>query len=256
MTTLSVNVNKIATLRNARGGSDPNLLRFVDLILACGIKSITAHPRGDERHIKGSDIRDLHAYISAHNHSKDKADNVEMNWEGDIRHGFLDLVKEYPPHQCTLVPVSFAELTSHRGYDMAASEYLIAPIISYLRSQSIRVSVFVESGDLASVETAAKLGCHRVEIYTEPYARSFLQGDYTAELEKIKQTVQRAISCGIEVNAGHDLTYTNIPPLLEAVACDIKELSVGHHLMCYALEVGIVAATQCYQKAVAGVNER
>lgn len=254
---LSVNVNKIATLRNARGGQAPDLMHFVSKIVGAGGQAITAHPRTDRRHITPSDIAAIHQWITQHNKSAINAaeTTIEMNWEGDLREEFLELVESYPPSQCTLVPVSFGELTSHRGFKVKSCEYLLTAIIAHLKSLGVRSSVFVEAGDFDSIERLAKIGCDRIEIYTEPYARSFTSSsgsiaslNYEKELKTIISTACFSHDLGLGVNAGHDLTHQNIPPLVARVP-HLAEISVGHHLISYALEVGIEAAMAHYLAA-------
>lgn len=246
---LSVNVNKIATLRNARGGTVPDLLDGVKQIIAAGAQSITAHPRADRRHITPQDIQDIHTHVTAHNREldQDSQQHVELNWEGDLREEFLDLVAAYPPTQCTLVPVSYGELTSHRGYPVHQSAYLLRPVLAHLRSLGVRSSVFVDVGDHASIKQLAAMGCDRIEIYTEPYAEAFKQGQGPAQaaLAQIAAAAELAITLGMKVNAGHDLNHHNIPGLVKRVP-ELAELSIGHHLIAYALEVGLAAAVRHY----------
>ena len=239
MARLSVNVNKIATLRNARGGTEPDLMYFTKKIVHQGVGGVTAHPRADQRHITSDDIATLHKNL------KPRSGDLELNWEGDLRESFLHLVAAYPPHQCTLVPVSFGEKTSHRGYNVQASAYLLEAVVARFKQLGVRMSVFVECGDDQSLEKAAEVGFDRIEIYTAPYAEAFLRDSYKQELEAIKKTARKAVSLGLGVNAGHDLDLSNIPPLLQEVP-EILELSVGHHLISYSLEVGIEKATQSY----------
>lgn len=243
MANLSVNINKIATLRNARGGEEPDLISFAEKILSCGVAGLTAHPRADQRHITSGDIAALHQKFSRH------PLQPELNWEGDVREDFLHLTDAHPPHQCTLVPVSFGERTSHRGYDVSSSAYLLEAVVQHLKDKGVRVSVFVECGDMKSLEKASEIGFHRIEIYTAPYAHAFSSGSYATQLTALKNTARRAVELGLGVNAGHDLNFLNIPPLLQA-APEIQELSVGHHLISYALEVGIEAATQRYLESM------
>ena len=249
---LSVNVNKIATLRNARGGEVPHLTHCVETLIAAGAQSITAHPRADRRHITPHDIHDLYVYIHAKNTelSQRGLPLIETNWEGDLREEFLALVSQYPPSQCTLVPVSYGELTSHRGYDVKTNEYLLRPTLSHLKSLGIRTSVFVGVLDHDSITRLAQMDCDRIEIYTQPYAVAFTQGAHqlTSALANIAATTQTALDCKLQVNAGHDLNLANIPPLLQAVP-QLSELSVGHHLIAHALQVGLTTAVQDYLAA-------
>lgn len=243
---LSVNVNKVCTLRNARGGSQPNLIRFTEMILDAGVRSITAHPRSDRRHITPQDIEDLYKYVAEKNRGiTDSSQHIETNWEGDLREEFLQLTEAYPPSQCTLVPVSYGELTSHRGYKVKPNGYLLQAVISHFQALGVRMSVFVEADDEESVYALAEMGCDRIEIYTEPYAQAFERGEAQSVCHRIRRCAQLAVSLGMGVNAGHDLDRLNIPFLLQAVP-SIDEISVGHHLMAYALEVGITSAITTY----------
>ena len=166
MAKLSVNVNKIATLRNSRGGNEPDLMRFVQRIVALGAEGITVHPRADRRHITPEDARAVAREVRT----------VETNFEGDIREEFLDLVLECRPTQCTLVPVKPGEITSNHGWEVRRWSFLLGPVIARLKDEGIRVSLFVEAGDLESVRATAALGGDRIEIYTEPYAEAFHRG--------------------------------------------------------------------------------
>lgn len=232
MVNLSVNVNKIALLRNSRGGNAPDVIDFARRIVSYGARGITIHPRADQRHITPEDARAVKAEITT----------VETNFEGDIREEFLDLVLTLRPTQCTLVPVTPGEITSHRGWDVARWGFLLAPVIARLKSVGIRTSLFVEP-DPAVVPHAAAVGTDRIEIYTAPYAEAFDRGDYRAELGRIVETARAAEEAGIGINAGHDLTLKNLPPLVESVP-QLLEVSIGHHLTVRALEVGMERAVR------------
>ena len=238
MAKLSVNVNKIATLRNSRGGREPDLMAFVRRIVGFGAEGITVHPRADRRHITPEDARAVAREVTA----------VETNFEGDVREEFLDLVLECRPTQCTLVPVKPGEVTSNHGWDVPRWAYLLAPVAARLKREGVRISLFVEAGDLDSVRAAADLGADRVEIYTEPYADGFLRGDPDPELAKVVASAEVAGACGIQVNAGHDLTHLNLPLLVRRVP-NLAEVSIGHHLICHALSVGMDRAVGEYLKA-------
>ena len=241
MPTLSVNVNKIATLRNARGGNVPNLLSAVDKIISCGVKSITCHPRSDQRHITLDDVKILHQKLS-------KLDNVKFNIEGDLREDFIQLVVNYPSDMCTLVPVSYGELTSHRGYKVKQLDYLFTPIIAKLHRNNTQVSIFIESDDHQSLKHCNNIGADCVEIYTKDYSTAFLANNYQHQLNKIVKLANHAKELGLKVNAGHDLTYKNIPALVNAVPF-LNEISVGHHLICDGLEYGLANAIDKYLQA-------
>lgn len=237
---LSVNVNKLALLRNSRGGNAPDVLAFARKIVSYGAHGITVHPRADRRHITPDDARAVQQHITT----------VETNFEGDIREEFLDLVFALRPTQCTLVPVTPGEITSNRGWDMDRWGFLLEPVVRKLRELGVRSSLFIEA-DPRVIAPIAAIGADRVEIYTGPYAHAFDQGDYRAELDRVVATVQAAEAAGVGVNAGHDLTVANLGPLVKE-APQILEVSIGHHLTVHALEVGMEQAVKDYLKAVAG----
>jgi pyridoxine 5-phosphate synthase len=241
MAKLSVNVNKIATLRNARGGKEPDLMEFVRHIVAFGAEGITVHPRADRRHITPEDARAVAREVTT----------VETNFEGDVREEFLDLVLECRPTQCTLVPVKPGEITSNHGWDVRHWNFLLAPVVARLRDEKVRVSLFVEAGDLESVRAAAAVGAHRIEIYTEPYAAAFMRGDPEPELAKVAASAEAAERCGLQVNAGHDLTHLNLPMLVRRLS-NLAEVSIGHHLVSHALLHGMERAVGDYLRAARG----
>jgi pyridoxine 5-phosphate synthase len=241
MAKLSVNVNKIATLRNARGGGAPDLMGFVGHIIAFGAQGITVHPRADRRHITPDDARAVVRGVKT----------VETNFEGDVREEFLDLVLECRPTQCTLVPVQPGEVTSNHGWAVAQWAFLLAPVVARIKEEGIRVSLFVEPGDTASVRAAAAIGADRIEIYTEPYAAAFLRGEPGAELDRVLRSARAADQCGLQVNAGHDLTHLNLPLLVRQVP-NLAEVSIGHHLISHALLVGMERAVGDYLTAARG----
>lgn len=240
MVRLSVNVNKIALLRNSRGGEGPNVLEHAKAIVEFGADGITVHPRADRRHITPDDAAAIAAHITT----------VETNFEGDIREEFLDLCLRLRPTQATLVPVSFGELTSHRGWDARHWGFLLQPVIARLKEEGIRVSLFV-AGDAEQIPRIAEIGADRIELYTAPYADAFHRGDYAAELDKLVATAEAASRYGLGVNAGHDLKLANLPVLAKAIP-QLKEVSIGHYLVAYALEVGMERAVRDYRKAARG----
>lgn len=235
MTKLSVNINKIALLRNSRGGTAPNVLEFGHLALQAGADGITVHPRADERHITRADAFDV---------AKTFRSLTEVNFEGDLREDFLELVSTCRPQQCTLVPVSPGERTSHRGWDFDRFGFVLGPVIAHLKSLGIRVSVFADPAP-GQARKAAALGADRIEIYTEPYARSQEKGD-SLGLRAVAELAREASACGIGVNAGHDLTLSNLGPLLDA-APSILEVSIGHHLISQSLQSGFVPTVQAFK---------
>lgn len=234
---LSVNVNKIATLRNSRGGSVPDLVEAVRVILDAGATGITVHPRPDQRHIRLSDVRDLTALLAP------LRDRVEFNIEGDPRPELMDLVCEVRPHQCTLVPVRPGELTSEAGWDPERAQEDLVPVVSRLRDASIRVSLFVDP-EPGAIRWAAELGVDRVELYTEPYARAFARADGEASFGHYSRAAELAHSLGLGVNAGHDLDLQNLP--LFRTLPHLDEVSIGHALVCHALHVGLSGAVRAY----------
>jgi pyridoxine 5-phosphate synthase len=241
MAKLSVNVNKIATLRNSRGGREPDLMTWVRHIVGFGAEGITVHPRADRRHITPEDARAVAREVTG----------VETNFEGDVREEFLDLVLECRPTQCTLVPVQPGEVTSNHGWEVPHWSFLLSPVVARLHAEGVRVSLFVEAGDVASVEAAADLGADRIEIYTEPYADAFLRGDPEPELARVAASAEAAARRGVGVNAGHDLTHLNLPLLVRRVP-NLDEVSIGHHLLCHALACGMERAVGDYLRAARG----
>lgn len=244
MITLSVNLNKIATLRNSRGGDTPDLLQSLTAVLAAGAKGITVHPRADERHITTADVRTLASALEP------KRADVEYNIEGDPRPQLMDLVCEVKPHQCTLVPVRPGELTSEAGWDPAASAEL-RPVIERLRAAAIRVSLFVDPNEDA-IRWAHEIGADRVELYTEPFARAFEQGVTTAaaSMSSYSAAATLAHELGMGVNAGHDLDLDNLP--LFRTLPHLAEVSIGHALISRALFVGLDQVVREYLRALEG----
>lgn len=239
---LSVNVNKVATLRNSRGGDVPNLISACDVIVAAGSRGITVHPRADERHIKAQDVRDLADWL-APRHSE-----VEFNIEGDPRPDLMDVVCAVRPHQCTLVPVRPGEVTSEAGWDPSSSGELTA-VVARLQSHGIRVSVFIDAKE-ESVKFAAQTGADRVELYTEPYAREFALGQGQAAFDRFAKASKLAHELGLGVNAGHDLDLDNLP-LFRGLP-HLAEVSIGHALISHALYVGLDRAVRDYLACLAG----
>lgn len=237
---LSVNVNKVATLRNSRGGDVPNLLQAVDTIVRAGAKGITVHPRADERHIRAQDVRDLAAWLEPFR------DTVEFNIEGDPRPDLMDLVCQVRPHQCTLVPVRPGEITSEAGWDPTAAGEL-SSIIQRLHSHDVRVSLFIDAKEDA-VHWASTTGADRVELYTEPFAREFAAGQGEASFARFSASSELAHSLGLGVNAGHDLDLENLE-LFKKLPY-LAEASIGHALISHALYVGLTQAVKDYLHAL------
>ncbi len=241
MVRLSVNVNKVATLRNSRGGHVPSLVEAVQVVLDAGARGVTVHPRADQRHITPGDVRDLAALLAP------RRDTVEYNIEGDPRPDLLALVHEVRPHQCTLVPVKAGEITSEAGWPAGTPRAALAGVIAELQRAGVRVSLFVDP-DVAAVAWAADLGADRIEIYTEPFARAFERGTGAAGFAACAAAAERAHALGLGVNAGHDLDLSNLP--LFRTLPHLAEVSIGHALISHALFVGLAAAVRDYLEAV------
>ncbi|HUU34992.1 MAG TPA: pyridoxine 5'-phosphate synthase [Vicinamibacterales bacterium] len=243
MVRLSVNVNKVATLRNSRGGHEPSVLDAVRVVLDAGARGVTVHPRADERHITPRDVREIAALLAP------KRDMFEYNIEGDPRPDLLTLVHEIAPHQCTLVPVRPGEITSQAGWSADTPRAELAGVIADLRAAGVRVSLFVDP-DRDAIALARDLGAHRVELYTEPFARAFEQGAGPAadSFAHYADAARTAHACGLGVNAGHDLDLANL--VLFRSLPHLEEVSIGHALVSRALFVGLKAAVLDYLTAV------
>lgn len=255
MTRLSVNVNKIAVLRNSRGGSDPQLGRAAAACIAAGAHGITVHPRPDQRHVRPQDVHELYTLIAAYPSSQDVEFNIEGNASAPPRGsypGLLALVAETDAAQCTLVPDSDAQITSDHGFDLRADGARLRPLIAALRQTGARVSLFVDAG-LHDIERAADLGAQRIELYTGPYADAFARNDYQRELELCVQTAVRAKAVGLGVNAGHDLSQANLGALHEAIPY-LAEVSIGHALIGEALYAGLEVTVKRYLQILAAVE--
>ena len=243
MVALSVNVNKIATVRNSRGGAIPSVLEAVQVCIDAGAPGITVHPRADARHITAGDVREIAALLAA-------TSAVEYNIEGDPRPDLLALVHEVKPTQCTLVPVLPGEITSQAGWRPDAAGGL-PRVVGELRAAGVRVSLFVDPDDDA-VRWAADAGADRVELYTEPFARAFEQGDAAARASfaRYERAAALAHALGVGVNAGHDLDLDNL--VLFRTLPSLDEVSIGHALVSRALFVGLGASVRDYLAVLAG----
>jgi pyridoxine 5-phosphate synthase len=238
---LSVNVNKVATLRNSRGGNVPDLSHAVDVILGAGATGITVHPRADERHVRLADLRELAEKLAPLRQS------VELNVEGDPRADLMDLVLELRPHQCTLVPVRPGEVTSEAGWNPEDGQHL-SSVVKRLVGAGIRVSIFVDP-KLEVIRWAGGLGAQRVELYTEPFARAFAGGQGQASFARYAAAAELAHSLGLGVNAGHDLDLDNLP--LFQTLPHLDEVSIGHALISRALFVGLAPVVREYLDCLA-----
>ena len=232
MTKLSVNINKVATLRNARGGNVPDLLRVTVDCQRFGANGITVHPRPDERHIRYEDVRNIKPLII-----------TEFNIEGNPDTKFIDLVLETCPNQVTLVPDTHDQLTSDSGWDTKKNLAFLKNIISLFKKQGIRTSIFVDT-DLTNICYAAETETNRIELYTEPYAAQFAVNNKKA-IEPFIAAAQKATELGLGLNAGHDLNLTNLNFLCKNIP-NLLEVSIGHALISDALYFGIENTIQLY----------
>ena len=237
MIRLSVNVNKIALLRNSRGGSLPSVVQAARTCIAAGCHGITVHPRPDARHITTQDVLDLAAMLS-----------VEFNIEGYPSPAFLDLVDRVRPTQATLVPDPPDVLTSNAGWNLGLSAEWLRDVLARLRAAHIRSSLFL-APEPQQIERARELGANRIELYTGPYAHAFGTADGTAILRAHSEAARLARQIGLGVNAGHDLDLKNIPPYVKAVK-GLQETSIGHALINDALYLGLTRSVKAYLKAL------
>ena len=232
MTILSVNINKIATLRNARGEDYPNLLNTAIDIIKFGAQGITIHPRPDERHIRYQDAMDLKRNISC-----------ELNIEGNPIKRFIDLVNEVKPAQVTLVPDSVNAITSNSGWDTVTNYSFLKDIVDNFRSNSIRVSIFINP-DTKMLEGAKKINADRIELFTGPYAKEFSNNRHKA-IEQYVKCSEVANNIGIEINAGHDLNQNNLKFFSDSIN-NLKEVSIGHALVTESLYNGLKPTIKSY----------
>jgi pyridoxine 5-phosphate synthase len=242
MVRLSVNVNKVATLRNSRGGSLPSVGDAVRVCVAAGAPGITVHPRADARHITVFDVHAIASFLGP------RRREVEFNIEGDPRPDLLDMVREVRPHQCTLVPVRPGEVTSQAGWppDTPAGE--LGAVVEDLQRRGIRVSLFIDP-EPAAVKWAASLGAERIELYTEPFAHAFKEGEDAADrsFRRYVEAANLAHALGLGINAGHDLDLKNL--VLFRMLPHLDEVSIGHALISHALYVGLDQAVRDYLRA-------
>jgi len=238
MTRLSVNINKIATLRNSRGGNNPNLIKVAKDCEAFGAEGITVHPRPDERHIRYQDVYDLKQNIS-----------TEFNIEGNPKEEkFVALVLANKPAQVTLVPDALNQLTSDHGWDTIKEQVYLKEIIATFKKVGIRVSIFVDPIE-AMVEAAATTGTDRIELYTESYAKQFEEGKKEIAIQPYIKAATLAKELGLGINAGHDLDRHNLPYLVQQIPF-IDEVSIGHALISDALYFGLENTIQLYKRAL------
>lgn len=248
MVALSVNVNKIALLRNSRSGNFPDLLQHATQCIEYGADGVTVHPRPDQRHIRASDIPALKKLLR-------NFPNIEFNIEGNpfaapqgSYPGFMALVEESRPGQCTLVPDSDAQLTSDHGFDLKRDGERLKPVIAQLKEWNCRVSLFMDP-DCEQITLAKSIGADRIELYTGPYAETCIHGDeknITAQLQLHTMACAHANAIGLGVNAGHDLNLDNLPALLKALPA-LAEVSIGHALIVDALQYGLPKTVANYK---------
>ncbi len=236
MTKLSVNINKIATLRNARGGNVPNVLQFAKDCQTFGAEGITVHPRPDERHIRYSDVFELRPHIT-----------TEFNIEGYPSDNFVKLVKTVLPTQVTLVPDAPDAITSNAGWDCIKNFNFLQELVDDFHEKDIRVSIFVGT-EIDNILAAAKTGTDRVELYTEPYASNYKKSKEIA-IEPFVKAAQKAHECGLGVNAGHDLSLENLAYIHQQIPF-LKEVSIGHALIADTLYLGLEKTIKEYKNAL------
>ncbi|MEJ2804309.1 pyridoxine 5'-phosphate synthase [Comamonadaceae bacterium PP-2] len=241
-TALSVNVNKVALLRNTRNLGIPSVTRAAQLCLQAGAQGITVHPRPDARHIRGDDVHALHALLR-----KDWP-RAEFNIEGNPFHNLMDFVRELRPHQATFVPDGEGQFTSDHGWPLPQDLDRLRPLIQECHDLGVRVSLFMDA-DAPAMAHARDAGADRVELYTEPYAAAWGTPDQGLQLTRFAEAASAAARVGLGVNAGHDLNLDNLAGLVRDLPA-LAEVSIGHALIADALEQGYVAAVQAYLAAI------
>lgn len=250
MTKLSVNVNKVAVLRNSRGGSEPCVVKAAETAIAAGAHGITVHPRPDLRHIRPDDVFALASLV---------AGRCEYNLEGNPfaparagYPGFMALVQAVRPTQATLVPDGDGQITSDHGFNLRRDGDRLRPYIQQLRDWGVRVSLFMDA-DAGDIDQAATLGADRIELYTGPYAHAFLAGSADDAVSLCRQAAERAQAAGLQVNAGHDLSLANLGRFLQGVP-GVAEVSIGHALFSEALYQGLDRTVRAYLAVIAATR--
>jgi pyridoxine 5-phosphate synthase len=243
MVRLSVNVNKIALIRNSRGGAIPDVVKAARTCIAAGCHGITVHPRPDARHITTQDVLDLAAMLT-----------VEFNIEGYPSAAFLDLVTRVKPTQATLVPDPPDVLTSNAGWKLGRKAGWLREVLTRLREAGVRSSLFIET-DAQQIERARELGADRIELFTGPYAHAYGTAEGEAILRAHREAARLARKIGLGVNAGHDLDLRNIPAYVKAVK-GLQETSIGHALVNDALYMGLTRTVKAYLKALGSTPEK
>ncbi len=247
-TALSVNVNKVALVRNTRHLGIPSVTRAAQLCLEAGAQGITVHPRPDERHIRAHDVYQLAELLR-------EWPQAEFNIEGNPTHNLMEFIRRVRPHQATFVPDSQEQFTSDHGWNLAQDGERLKPLIDECRSLGVRVSLFMDPipGQMAA---ARSLGADRIELYTEPYAAAWGQPAQATQLERYRAAAQAALAVGLGVNAGHDLNRDNLADFLAQVP-GVLEVSIGHALIADALELGYADTVRAYQRCIdQGMIER
>jgi len=246
-TALSVNVNKIALLRNQRPLPIPSVVGLSRIALEAGAHGITVHPRPDERHIRRHDVDDLAALLR-------DWPRAELNIEGNPFHNLMPIVRELRPSQCTFVPDDAGQATSDHGWNLAADGDRLAPLIDEARTLGVRVSLFMDD-EPAAMAAARRVGADRVELYTEPYAQAHGTPGQAASLARFAAAARAAQAEGLGVNAGHDLNLANLGAFVAAVP-GLLEVSIGHAFVADALELGMAGAVRAYLDAIARAAPR
>jgi pyridoxine 5-phosphate synthase len=241
-TALSVNLNKVALVRNTRQLGIPSVVHAAAVCLDAGAQGVTVHPRPDARHIRAHDVRELHALVAGR-------PGVEFNIEGNPFHNLMDFVRELRPHQCTLVPDSEGQPTSDHGWDLQADAARLKPLIDEAKALGVRVSLFMDP-DAQAMAAAKAVGADRVELYTESYAVAFGTARHEAVLRGFVDAARAAQAAGLGLNAGHDLNRENLTAFLRAVP-GVLEVSIGHALISDALELGYSATVKAYLASIA-----
>lgn len=242
-TALSVNLNKVALVRNTRHLGIPSVTRAATLCLQAGAHGITVHPRPDARHIREQDVRELHRLL------QDSWPRAEYNIEGNPFHNLMDFVREIRPQQCTFVPDSEGQFTSDHGWNLQADAERVRPWIAEAKALGVRVSLFMDA-DPQAMPLAKAAGADRVELYTEPYAAAWGKAAQQAQLDRFAAAARAAQAAGLGVNAGHDLNRDNLPDFVRAVP-GVLEVSIGHALVADALELGYTETVRQYLAALA-----
>jgi len=240
-TALSVNVNKVALLRNTRHLAIPSVVRAATMCLDAGADGITVHPRPDERHIRTHDVHELAALMKQY-------PQAEYNIEGNPFHNLMAFVREARPQQCTFVPDGEGQFTSDHGWDLLADGARLRPLIDEAHALGVRVSLFMDPSPEA-MKQAREVGADRVELYTEPYAAAFGKAQQAEQLARFAAAAAAAQAAGLGVNAGHDLNLDNLPAFLRGVP-GVLEVSIGHALIADALELGYRDTVRAYQNCI------